>query len=344
MANIFWNEEERRVRALWRLLLQLMVLVFLVVVLGICLSIPYILLVVGRDGAPPSPEIAVDIQNQPFLFTFNTILTLVAVMLTVWLAGRFLDRRPFADFGFHLNRRWWLDLGFGMALGAVLMGGIFLVERAAGWITVVDTTFTRTGMSFAAAILLQVVIFLAVGIYEEVLTRGYMLKNSAEGLNFPALGARGAIVVAWLLSSLIFGVAHATNPNSSLISTINLIVAGLFLGLGYILTGELAIPIGLHITWNFFQGNVFGFPVSGGTSATSFIAIEQGGPPLWTGGAFGPEAGLIGLAAIAVGSLLTVLWVRWLRDRLALREEIATYSPREAPSPTGEEHEVIAVQ
>jgi hypothetical protein len=102
-------------------------------------------------------------------------------------------------------------------------------------------------------------------------------------------------------------------------------VAGLFLGLGFILTGELAIPIGLHITWNFFQGYVFGFPVSGIGRTTSFIGINQGGPDLWTGGAFGPEAGLIGLLAMLLGSLLIGLWVRLLYGKVRLDTELAQY-------------------
>ncbi|NJL33875.1 MAG: hypothetical protein HC893_08460 [Chloroflexaceae bacterium] len=90
----------------------------------------------------------------------------------------------------------------------------------------------------------------------------------------------------------------------------------MFLGLGYVLTGQLAISIGLHITWNFFQGTVFGFPVSGQDfTRVGVFSIEQGGPPLWTGGAFGPEAGLMGLLTIALGSALTVGWCAGAPDR-----------------------------
>jgi hypothetical protein len=95
------------------------------------------------------------------------------------------------------------------------------------------------------------------------------------------------------------------------ISTLSITFAGLLLGTGYVLTGRLAIPTGLHITWNFFQGNIFGFPVSGlEPLGATFISIEQGGPTLFTGGAFGPEAGLLDPAATIVGSLLIWLWVR----------------------------------
>jgi hypothetical protein len=102
-------------------------------------------------------------------------------------------------------------------------------------------------------------------------------------------------------------------------------VAGLFLGLGYILTGELALPIGLHLTWNFFQGNVFGFPVSGMASTASFLQIEQGGPVLWTGAAFGPEAGLMGMTAILLGAVLILGWVWLTRGKATLDEHLGQY-------------------
>ena len=156
-------------------------------------------------------------------------------------------------------------------------------------------------------------------------TRGYLLRNLAEGLNFKRIGPRTALIAAYIISSLIFGGLHAANPNASLTSTLSIALAGLFLGLGFVLTGELAIPIGLHISWNFFQGNVFGFPVSGAYAGPSFIAIQQAGPAWATGGAFGPEAGVIGLAAILLGCGLTLWWVRRRTGQLRMQTELAEY-------------------
>ncbi len=101
------------------------------------------------------------------------------------------------------------------------------------------------------------------------------------------------------------------------------------------MTGKLAIPIGLHITWNFFQGNVFGFPVSGTlANVTTFIAIEQGGPDLWTGGASGPEAGLIGIIAMVLGVVLTVVWVYWRYGSVSLHLPLAE-APALPATPVG---------
>ena len=163
------------------------------------------------------------------------------------------------------------------------------------------------------------------GIYEELVFRGYQLTNMAEGLNFRRLGPRGAIVLAVVLSSSLFGGFHVWNPSASAISTVNLALwGGLLLGSSYVLSGRLALAMGLHIAWNFFEGNVFGFPVSGvETVGATFLSIEQSGPLLFTGGAFGPEAGVLTNAASVVGFLLILLWVRIRSGKVALRTSLA---------------------
>ena len=108
-------------------------------------------------------------------------------------------------------------------------------------------------------------------------------------------------------SSLIFGILHVTNPHATWISTIGITLAGLFLGFGYIRTHQLWLPIGLHIGWNFSEGVVFGFPVSGWTGFQITNSTFTG-PQLWTGGPFGPEAGLFVLPALLIGTVLIYLF------------------------------------
>lgn len=76
----------------------------------------------------------------------------------------------------------------------------------------------------------------------------------------------------------------------------------------FLATGRLSTAIGLHIAWNLFEGAVFGFPVSGDKEGASLVAIHQLGPPLVTGGAFGPEAGLSGIAASLLGIAVFMAW------------------------------------
>jgi membrane protease YdiL (CAAX protease family) len=253
-------------------------------------------------------------------------------MLSVWLAGRLLDKRPFSDFGFHLGSGWGLDLLFGMVLGALLISTIFFVELGLGWVEVLGAFETiGTEGSFFPSLLLPLVLYLCVGIYEETVFRGYQLKNGAEGLNYPALGPGGAVLVAWVLSSVFFGLLHANNPNATPVSTLNIVLAGLMLGFGYVISGELAVPIGLHIAWNFFQGAVYGFPVSGFQPfGATFLVTRQTGPDLWTGGPFGPEAGMLAPLVMLLGILLIALWTRLRTGKVSLHSSLAE-SPRYTP-------------
>jgi hypothetical protein len=84
----------------------------------------------------------------------------------------------------------------------------------------------------------------------------------------------------------------------------------MMLSIGFIYNGQAALSIGLHFTWNFFQGIIFGFPISGTLSAANLIQIKQKGNELLTGGSFGPEAGLVGLTAMLLGTLLIILYFK----------------------------------
>lgn len=325
VTTLLWNAHTHRPRLPWRLLGLLVLLILLGFLSQAALSIvrrPSVesLLVVITPGV--SPEAAmIALLNVVFV-------TAQAVVMggSVYLVGRFLDRRRFRDYGFRFDTEWWLDLGFGLGLGAFLMTGIFLVELAAGWLTVRELFFiARADLAFWPWFGWGLVAFVVVGIYEELLFRGYLITNLAEGLTwFDRIGPVRAVGLGALATSVFFGVAHAGNPNATLASSAGIVVAALMLAGGYVLTGELAIPIGIHITWNFFQGPVFGFPVSGLDNGVALVATDQSGPTLITGGSFGPEAGLIGLLAAGIGLGLVALWVRWRNGQLRVPTELTT--------------------
>lgn len=337
MPNPFYNKDEQRLRALVRIILHAGILL-----LGtLILAFPVSILLVATYPQPPTPE---ELQNSLTLPTSVALITLVVMTLTLWLFARVIDKRRFSDYGLWVMQgAWWRDLAFGLGLGAGLMALVFGLQLALGWVQITDTFAARSAQPFSVAILAPIITFLCVGIYEEMLSRGYHLLNLAEGLNLPRVSPRAALLLAWVLSSSLFGVLHAFNPNATPISTFNLMLAGLFLGLGFVLTRSLAIPIGLHISWNFFQGNVFGFPVSGTNAGATFIAVEQGGPALITGGAFGPEAGLIGLAVIALGVALTVAYVQAVYGEVRLQTELTAYTPRTQPE-KAETHKRVPAQ
>ncbi len=290
LSLFFFNSADGRLRAGWRLLAQQLVLVFALLVLEDFLTVPL------------KPSL-----SQNGLWILEAVIGCIAFGVSVWLAGRWFDKRPFADFGFHLSRRWWIQLGFGMALGAGLMAFIFLAEWALGYVRILQFGVTvEPGASLVWALTVLFIHYIGIAFTEEILTRGYILRNLIEGFTLP--GQNWSRVLAVLVSSVIFALPHAGNPNATPLGIAILVLFGILCAVAVLLTHELAIPLGFHLTWNFFQGNVFGFPVSGWElRGGTLLFIEQSGPAWLTGGAFGPESGLIGMAAILLGIFIIFL-------------------------------------
>jgi len=273
MKAIFWNRKERRLRAGWRLLIQF-ILFFALLVLVVMLENVFEDLF-GR--LPQHPWFG---PGDSILLPFEMLLVTV---LSMWLAARFIDRRRFSDFGVRFSPSWWTDLGLGFVLGAILMSIIFLIHLTMDWAVILDTMHSDPAVgTFPISMVFAIVSIVCLAVQEELHSRGCQLKNLAEGLNSPRLGPRGASWLAVVIIAIIFGALHY-DADAGMISVFALIAAGLLYAVAFLFTGQLALPIGFHVAWNFFQGSVFGFPVSGINTGTSFIALQETGPDLWTG-------------------------------------------------------------
>jgi membrane protease YdiL (CAAX protease family) len=245
---------------------------------------------------------------------------LALVFVAILIVAVFIDRRSLRGFGLG-GTGWLADLLAGLVVGFVMVAVAVGVLLLAGAGTIDSTAPTATlGLTGLVAGFL---FYAGVGAVEEFIIRGYLLVNVAEGVRGVVDTDRTAVVVAVVGTAGLFGFLHAANPGGTTLSLLNITLAGIFFGLVYAVTGRLAFPIGVHITWNFALGPVFGLPVSGLTADASLVAVEPSGSTLLTGGSFGPEGGLVMLAAIAAGVGAFVGWCRLRGGSLAVDERIA---------------------
>lgn len=193
------------------------------------------------------------------------------------------ERAPFTSVGLLLNRRWFSEAAVGTALGMGLMiltalailalGGFHWERNLAGtWPTLLSGAW----------------LFLTVAIFEEVTFRGYLFQRLVRGMGeWPAQ----------LLLAGLFALAHWQNPGmrgaTKIWASLNIGMAAILLGLAFLKTRSLALPMGIHLGWNWAQGNLLGFGVSGTTTDPGFLKPVFHSRPEWlTGGSFGLEASL----------------------------------------------------
>jgi membrane protease YdiL (CAAX protease family) len=304
---VFWNQEENRLRAGWRLVSQAALNILLILVLSLPFGLRF-------NQSLNTSHLSFDM--------IRALLRLVATSFSVWFAGRYFDRRRFSDFGLRIDRSWWTDFGFGLFLGALPSTVGFLMAYSLGWLSIASTFSSSVGeLVFPLAILLPFVQLICVGIYEELFNRGYQLKNLAEGLKSKRISAPRAMLLAALLTSFLFGILHVLGGDISVVSIVFIMITGIVLSLGYLFTGRLAIPIGYHIAFNFFYSHVYGFPNGGRVAGTSFITFRLNVPTFRP--MFGFGVYYFGLFEMFIISALILAWVKVRYGAIQLHEEIA---------------------
>lgn len=205
---------------------------------------------------------------QDFILNF---FGLIGLLLVLWIFMKYVDKEKFINLGFHLKNKS-KHFYLGVFLGFFIMGSAYLLLSQMDEIKYVKTIFKINEF------LLSIGLFVIVAINEEVLMRGYVLRNLMYSFNK---------YIALILSSILFSLMHGFNPNMDWFSYLNLFLAGILLGSTYIFTKNLWFPIALHFSWNFFQ-SLFGFNVSG-QNIYSLIEFKIAKPNLINGGLFGFE-------------------------------------------------------
>ncbi len=219
----------------------------------------------------------------------STLNTLTVAFLATWLTRLGTKERIGLTEPRILRKFLW-----GTAFGALAVTVSVVVPALAG-----ATTLTLMLPVPVVSGLVQFGVLAPAGIGEELLIRGLGFNALRRGL-----GDKAAIV----LSSLIFGALHILNPNSSWIATLLIALVGIWFGILVVKTGSLWASIGAHLAWNFFEGFVYGQPVSGTTPHSSiFVASSETTSQFWSGGDFGPEAAGFTAVVLAAAIASTLL-------------------------------------
>lgn len=297
VSKIFFNEVGR-LRSGWRLLIFAGVLIALLFLMGTVIRGVLALLFNFAPAFVPKSFVS------EIVFRF---LYLGSALLAGYLCGHWLEGLPWRALGASLHKRWFRHFFSGSIVGlltlvlatalATAAGGISFSFAGKGALLLV----TRTLVGSAA-------LFIVAAFAEEALFRGYPLQTLSR--------AR----LAWLgilLTSLPFAAAHLGNPNSSLLGSINTGLAGVWLAVAYLHSRSLWFPLGVHWSWNWALGSLFGLPVSGIDSFAPDPLLRGAdlGPAWLTGGAYGIEGGIACTAALIVSTIL--IW----RTRIVVPDE-----------------------
>jgi membrane protease YdiL (CAAX protease family) len=239
--------------------------------------------------------------NRDFNFMLLTLFTsfLLSVLLVIFFR-KFIDRQSVSSLGFryqdHLP-----DALVGSLLPVIILGSVSLVLYF-------NKNLEWTDINFDSGDFLNG-LFLMIGIAvgEEMVFRGYILNNLMLSLN------------RWLsltISAALFALMHSNNPSVDIMAMMNLFVGGLLLGINYIFTKNLWFSILLHTFWNFLQGPILGFAVSGVT-LQSVLQPELKGNVFLTGGDFGLEASILTGILLIIAILILYLIYQNSKDRIA---------------------------
>lgn len=218
----------------------------------------------------------------------SIVLSLIGTLLTLWLFKKVIDREPLSEAGI-TNHQVGKQFLLGAILGTAIISLGFLILFAAG--EIVPQRSEATAIDMIKGLLL----YLMVAVNEEFLMRGYVQVNLSRSFHR---------YFAIVLASSLFAALHIFNMGITDISLVNLTLSGILLGVNFLFIKNIWYSVGLHFTWNYVQGFIFGFHVSG-IDNPSLFEVKYYQPDIWNGGVFGFEGSAVCtiLSVIGIGGM-----------------------------------------
>jgi membrane protease YdiL (CAAX protease family) len=239
-------------------------------------------------------------------------VSFLLLLLVTWICIK-IRKESLSDVGFGLNSRWFKHFFGGTIAGITMMfATVALVYSVGGVSFELDPQRSLQVLSYGFYL------FLLGSLFEEILHRGFIFQRLIDGI-----GVWGA----QLLIASLFTFGHWGNPgmegSTQIFSSIDLFLGSIILGLAYIKTRSLALPIGIHLGWNWMQGNVLGFGVTGHEQAGWFKPVFQGMEEWVTGGDFGPEASIFSVVVSIIGLVILLRWKGTVKSKQNTQQAIA---------------------
>jgi membrane protease YdiL (CAAX protease family) len=298
MRNVFWNATEDRLRAGWRILVQVILVV-----------LP--LSVISAKGFYSSTEA----MNTRVAFT-----ALPVTLLSILIMGRYVDKRKFSDFGLQLReRRWWADYGFGFFAGLLAATSYVFLLKFLGWaeLSLVRVNGVESG-SFATALLLSLLTYAAIGVFEELM-RAYQVRNITEGLNKTKLHLVGSTAIAVTLAGGWSMFAHVASGD--LIFLIYIFITSVIYGLFFPWTKRVALAMAVHFAWDFTLSSIFLLGAQGGQEAALFAVTIRDVPDM--------GSNMLPVVGIVPKILLLILvsgWIKRNEGQITIHKELTSPS------------------
>ena len=233
-------------------------------------------------------------SEQLLLMQFVSFLALI---LLVFIFRKYIDKKSIKSLGFSIEHRLKdIVIGFIIALSIIGGGSLFLYVFN-------FVEFSNFQINIYS-IIISLLLFIIVAFNEEILIRGYILNNLMSSMNK---------YIALIISTLIFTLFHALNFSFSLLPIINILLAGILLGSTYIFTKNLWFPISLHLFWNFFQGPIMGYSVSGQKTESMFKTTLFGDIRIH-GGDFGFEGSIVCTIMLSIAIILIIKYYKTITN------------------------------